>query len=179
VSIAAIRFSPTSAFRLQVLDEIAPLAFENVPALWRGAMPVRRTGSHKYSHGHAVAVSGGPWNTGAARLAAMGALRAGAGLVTVASPSAALSVNAAHLTAIMLAETDDAASLAPAARGPAQVRGADRTGRRDHGRDAGESEGLPRDRGPRGARRRRAQRLRRTPRTSSSKRLPSAPNGPS
>jgi ADP-dependent NAD(P)H-hydrate dehydratase / NAD(P)H-hydrate epimerase len=28
----------------EVLDEIAPLAFENVPALWRGAMPVRRTG---------------------------------------------------------------------------------------------------------------------------------------
>jgi ADP-dependent NAD(P)H-hydrate dehydratase / NAD(P)H-hydrate epimerase len=57
-------------------------------------------------------VSGGPWNTGAARLGAMGALRAGAGLVTVASPSAALGVNAAHLTAIMLAEADDAASLA-------------------------------------------------------------------
>ncbi|HUE47122.1 MAG TPA: NAD(P)H-hydrate dehydratase, partial [Aestuariivirgaceae bacterium] len=96
----------------EVLDEIAPLTFENVPALWRGAMPVRQTGSHKYSHGHAVAVSGGPWNTGAARLSAMGALRAGAGLVTVASPIAALGVNAAHLTAIMLAEADDAASLA-------------------------------------------------------------------
>jgi ADP-dependent NAD(P)H-hydrate dehydratase / NAD(P)H-hydrate epimerase len=41
-----------------------------------------------------------------------GALRAGAGLVTVASPTAALPVNAAHLTAIMLAEADDAASLA-------------------------------------------------------------------
>ena len=27
----------------EVLDEIAPLAFENVPALWRGAMPVRAT----------------------------------------------------------------------------------------------------------------------------------------
>jgi ADP-dependent NAD(P)H-hydrate dehydratase / NAD(P)H-hydrate epimerase len=95
----------------EVLDEIAPQAFENVPALWRGAMPVRRMGSHKYSHGHAVAVSGGPWNTGAARLAAMAALRSGAGLVTVASPSAALGVNAAHLTAIMLVEADDAASL--------------------------------------------------------------------
>jgi ADP-dependent NAD(P)H-hydrate dehydratase / NAD(P)H-hydrate epimerase len=96
----------------QVLDEIAPRTFENSPALWRAAMPVRRAGSHKYSHGHAVAVSGGPWNTGAARLGAIAALRAGAGLVTVASPTAALSVNAAHLTAIMLAEADDAASLA-------------------------------------------------------------------
>jgi ADP-dependent NAD(P)H-hydrate dehydratase / NAD(P)H-hydrate epimerase len=91
---------------------LTPLTFENIPALWRGAMPVRRSESHKYSHGHAVAVSGGPWNTGAARLAAMGALRAGAGLVTVASPSAATGVNAAHLTAIMLVEADDAASLA-------------------------------------------------------------------
>lgn len=96
----------------EVLDEIAPRTFENVPALWRRAMPMRQTGSHKYSHGHAVAVSGGPWNTGAARLSAMGALRAGAGLVTVASPSSALGVNAAHLTSIMLAEANDAASLA-------------------------------------------------------------------
>jgi ADP-dependent NAD(P)H-hydrate dehydratase / NAD(P)H-hydrate epimerase len=96
----------------QVLDEIAPRTYENLPVLWRAALPLRQPGGHKYSYGHAVAVSGGPWNTGAARLAAMGALRAGAGLVTVASPSAALPVNAAHLTAIMLAEADDAAGLA-------------------------------------------------------------------
>jgi NAD(P)H-hydrate epimerase len=95
----------------EVLDELAPRVHENLPVLWRAAMPVRALASHKYSHGHAVAVSGGPWNTGAARLSAMGALRAGAGLVTVASPSAALAVNAAHLTAIMLAEADDAAAL--------------------------------------------------------------------
>ncbi|MGH6874656.1 MAG: ADP-dependent NAD(P)H-hydrate dehydratase, partial [Aestuariivirgaceae bacterium] len=37
--------------------------------------------------------------------------RSGAGLVTVASPRAALSVNAAHLTSIMLAEADDALAL--------------------------------------------------------------------
>jgi hydroxyethylthiazole kinase-like uncharacterized protein yjeF len=95
-----------------VLDEIAPRVHENLPVLWRAVMPAREPAAHKYRYGHAVAVSGGPWNTGAARLAAMGALRAGAGLVTVASPSAALSVNAAHLTAIMLAEADDGASLA-------------------------------------------------------------------
>jgi NAD(P)H-hydrate epimerase len=75
-------------------------------------MPVRKAASHKYGYGHAVAVSGGPWNTGAARLAAMGALRVGAGLVTVASPVAALPVHAAHLTTIMLAEADDAEGLA-------------------------------------------------------------------
>jgi ADP-dependent NAD(P)H-hydrate dehydratase / NAD(P)H-hydrate epimerase len=95
-----------------VLGDIDPRLFENLPALWRAGLPLRQSASHKYTHGHAVAVSGGAWNTGAARLAAMAALRAGAGLVTVASPSAALPVNAAHLTAIMLVEADDGAELA-------------------------------------------------------------------
>ncbi len=57
-------------------------------------------------------MSGGPWNTGAARLAAMAALRAGAGLVTVASPAAALPINAAHLTAIMLKQAETSRELA-------------------------------------------------------------------
>ena len=57
---------------------------------------------HKYSFGHAVVVSGPMHATGAARLGARGALRVGAGLVTVASPLDAVAVNAAHLTAIML-----------------------------------------------------------------------------
>ena len=59
-----------------------------------------------------MAVSGGATATGAARLAARGALRVGAGLVTVASPPGALAVNAAHLTAIMLKPFEGAAGLA-------------------------------------------------------------------
>jgi hydroxyethylthiazole kinase-like uncharacterized protein yjeF len=49
--------------------------------------------------------------TGAARLAARGALRAGAGLVTIASPADALAVNAAANLAIMARPVDGAAAL--------------------------------------------------------------------
>jgi NAD(P)H-hydrate epimerase len=45
-------------------------------------------------------------------MAARGALRVGAGLVSVASPPDALAVNAAHLTAIMLKPFEGAAGLA-------------------------------------------------------------------
>jgi hydroxyethylthiazole kinase-like uncharacterized protein yjeF len=83
---------------------------ENTPAQWRYPWP-QITG-HKYDRGHCVVVSGGPAATGAARLAARGALRIGAGLVTVASPPNAVMVNAAHLTAIMLKPFDGAAGLA-------------------------------------------------------------------
>lgn len=68
--------------------------------------------SHKYSHGHALVLSGGVGQGGAARLAARGALRVGAGAVTIGCPAAALPENAAQLNAIMLREVPDAAALA-------------------------------------------------------------------
>jgi NAD(P)H-hydrate epimerase len=86
----------------QVLEAIKPQSFENSPALWRAQFPWPAPDGHKYDRGHCVAVSGGASFTGAARLAARGALRVGAGLVTVASPPDALEVNAAQLTAIMV-----------------------------------------------------------------------------
>jgi hydroxyethylthiazole kinase-like uncharacterized protein yjeF len=94
-----------------VLAEIAPKTFVNQPALWLADYPWPKDESHKYARGHAVVVSGPVYSTGAARLAARGALRAGAGLVTVASPRDALAVNAAQLTAIMVREADDARGL--------------------------------------------------------------------
>lgn len=87
-------------------------AFANDPRNWRHAFPWPRPGGHKYDRGHAVVVSGPVDATGAARLGARGALRVGAGLVTVASPEAALAVNAGHLTAVMVRSVEGAAGLA-------------------------------------------------------------------
>jgi hydroxyethylthiazole kinase-like uncharacterized protein yjeF len=94
-----------------VLAGIAPQTFENVPALWRAKFPAPQLAGHKYDRGHAVVVSGPSWSTGAARLSARGALRAGAGLVTIASPREALAVNAAATTAVMVRPVDGAAEL--------------------------------------------------------------------
>jgi hydroxyethylthiazole kinase-like uncharacterized protein yjeF len=95
-----------------VLDKIRPQTVINDPALWGGAFPLPRAEGHKYSRGHAVVVSGGLSTTGAARLAARAALRAGAGLVTIASPREALAVNAAAIAAVMVRPVDGAAELA-------------------------------------------------------------------
>lgn len=97
--------------RPEVLVEIKPRAFHNAPSLWGKGFPVPRIEGHKYGRGHAVVVSGGIASTGAARLAARGALRAGAGLVTIASPRAALAVNAAANLAVMVRPVDGAGDL--------------------------------------------------------------------
>jgi len=95
----------------EVLDPIRAAAYENNPGLWRGKLPVPQAASHKYGRGHAVVVSGGLTQTGAARLAAMAALRGGAGLVTLASPRDALAVNAATNLAVMVRPVDAAAEF--------------------------------------------------------------------
>ncbi len=96
----------------RVLEEIRPQTFENVPQLWRHDFPVPRIDSHKYSRGHVLVLSGDIAATGAARMSARGALRSGAGLVTVVSPRDALAVNAAALTAVMVRAVDTAIEFA-------------------------------------------------------------------
>ena len=93
-----------------VLETIRPRTFENAPGVWSYPWPDPL--AHKYVRGHAVMVSGPAHATGAARLAARGALRVGAGLVSVASPPDAVAINAAHLTAIMVKPFSGAKGLA-------------------------------------------------------------------
>jgi ADP-dependent NAD(P)H-hydrate dehydratase / NAD(P)H-hydrate epimerase len=95
----------------RVLDEIKPVRRVNGPRLWRTVLPRYGADSHKYTRGHAVVVGGGVSSTGAGRLAARAALRAGAGLVTLACPPEALVVNAAQLTAVMVAPIDSLDAL--------------------------------------------------------------------
>jgi hydroxyethylthiazole kinase-like uncharacterized protein yjeF len=95
-----------------VLNTIMPATFANGPELWGRLFPRPAAEGHKYARGHAVVISGGVSTSGAARLAARGALRAGAGLVTIASPTEALSVNAASSLAVMVRPVDGSAELA-------------------------------------------------------------------
>ena len=89
----------------QLLDE--NVARFELRAFWNRKLSSR----HKYSHGHALVLSGGSGKGGAARLAARGALRIGAGLVTVGCPEEALTENAARLDAVMLAPMQGADEL--------------------------------------------------------------------
>ncbi|WP_368187604.1 NAD(P)H-hydrate dehydratase [Aestuariibius sp. HNIBRBA575] len=86
--------------------DIVHLACPNRQAL------MKRAECHKFSHGHAVVIAGPAGQGGAARLASRGALRIGAGLVTLGCDAGAMAENAARLDAIMTREIADAKALA-------------------------------------------------------------------
>ena len=90
-----------------VIAEINSRIWENT----KPNLPTFDASTHKYKRGHAVIVSGGKFNTGAARLAANAALKNGAGLVTLAGREEELLVHANHVTAVMLAQTDNPQAL--------------------------------------------------------------------
>jgi len=71
------------------------------PGEFRGLRLRRKPASHKGDFGHALIVAGSKGKTGAAVLAAAGALRAGVGLVTVATPEEVLTTVASGLPEMM------------------------------------------------------------------------------
>ena len=84
-----------------VLAQVAPDIFENGPELWLAALPRPNDASNKYTRGHAL-ISGGYPITGATRMTARAAARAGAGLTTLMVPTIALPIYATALTSIMV-----------------------------------------------------------------------------
>ena len=80
-----------------VLDAIAPQAWENGPDLWLDRYPWPAPETYKYKRGEVLILGGGAI-TGASRMTALAASRAGAGMVTLAAPAAVWSVYATALT---------------------------------------------------------------------------------
>ncbi len=91
----------------EVLDTIDVRISDNDPDLWLDNMPKYLASDHKYSRGHAAIVGGGMSSTGAARISARAALRAGAGAVTVVSPPSALMIYSQAQEAVMVKSVED------------------------------------------------------------------------
>ncbi len=76
----------------------------------RAAFPARDPEAHKGIYGHVLVLAGSPGKTGAAALSSLGALRAGAGLVTLALPEGLNDLMEVKLTEVMtvgLPETEE------------------------------------------------------------------------
>ena len=80
----------------RVLDKIVPNTWENGPDLWLGGYPWPQAEGYKYKRGE-VLVLGGEAITGASRMTAKAASRAGAGIVTLAAPARVWSIYATSL----------------------------------------------------------------------------------
>jgi NAD(P)H-hydrate epimerase len=71
------------------------------PAMFRELLAPREPSGHKGTYGHALVVAGSRGKTGAAAMSGLAALRAGAGLVTVASAASAIAEIASHAPELM------------------------------------------------------------------------------
>jgi NAD(P)H-hydrate epimerase len=71
------------------------------PEMFRELLAPRPLAGHKGTFGHVLVVAGSRGKTGAAAMSGLGALRAGAGLVTVASAESAIPVIASHAPELM------------------------------------------------------------------------------
>jgi NAD(P)H-hydrate epimerase len=76
------------------------------PEMFEELLAPRPRGGHKGTFGHVLVVAGGPGKTGAAAMTGQGALRAGAGLVTVVSAASATPVIASHAPELMTASLE-------------------------------------------------------------------------
>jgi NAD(P)H-hydrate epimerase len=86
----------------QTIRDIRPMLVCNEPGVWRAGINWPGVDGHKYHRGHLLVI-GGATMTGAGRLVARAARRAGAGLLTVVAEPASLSVYAADSPGIMTA----------------------------------------------------------------------------
>jgi NAD(P)H-hydrate epimerase len=93
--------SPAELFKAIPLSLVAPEMFAPLLA-------PRPPGGHKGTFGHVLVVAGSEGKTGAAAMSGLGALRAGAGLVTVASTAGAIPQIAAHAPELMTAAFEGA-----------------------------------------------------------------------
>ncbi len=91
----------------KLLDEDESLKLHWLePGEFRSVPLRRRPNTHKGTYGHVLVVAGSRGKTGAAVLAGLGALRAGAGLVTVGTPESVWAVVASHAPELMTEPLD-------------------------------------------------------------------------